>query len=297
MASSSPPEKALKMSKPKVAIVGAAGGIGQPLSLLLKLSPLVGELAVIDIVGTPGIAADLSHIDTSATVIGNEGADDMSQALRNADVVLCIAGRAQKPGMSRDDLFAFNARIVEGIAKQCAEVCPSAMICVVTNPVNAAVPIFSEVLKSAGCYDPRRIFGINTLDWVRARTFVAELKGLSVDDVTVPIVGGHSGPSILPLLSRTKPPMTFTAEEIESMTFKIQDAANVVINLKAGKGSSTLSIAYSTCHFATQLLEAMNGKPDVVETAYVKSEELPDVPYLATPLLLGVSVKCIVKGT
>ena len=291
MSSSPPSKKPRSMAKkPKVAVAGAAGGIGQPLSLLLKLSPLVGEVAVMDVVGTEGMAADLSHINTPGVVVGQTGSTtEAPETVWDADILVVLAGRAQKPGMTRDDLFTFNARIVEGIATYSAERCPNAMICIVTNPVNSMVPIFSEVLKKAGCYDPKRVFGINTLDSVRSRTFVAELKGLNVDDVIVNSVGGHSGPTILPLLSQTKPPVTFTPEEVELLTFKTQDAANVVINLKAGTGSSTLSIAYAMYHFVSRLIEAMNGKEGVVETAYVKSDEIPDLPYLATPVLLGVS--------
>lgn len=276
--------------KPKVVVVGAAGGIGQPLSMLLKLSPLVGDLGVVDVVGTEGMAADISHINKPGAVFGHPPTKDTPEPMRDADILVVLAGRAQRPGESRDDLFKFNARIVESIAKQAAEVCPRAMVCIVSNPVNSMVPVFSEVLKSRGCYDQRRVFGINTLDCVRSRTFVAELKGLDVEEVTVRCVGGHSGPTILPLLSQTKPATSFAEKEVEELTFKIQDAANVVINLKAGKGSSTLSIAYATYHFVSRLIEAMNGSKDVVETAYVKSDVIPELSYLATPLLLGVSL-------
>lgn len=98
----------------KVAVLGAAGGIGQPLSMLLKLSPEVDELACYDIVGTPGVASDLSHIPTNSKVTGslpspgswpprsNEG---LGEALSGSDVVVIPAGVPRKPGMTRDDLF------------------------------------------------------------------------------------------------------------------------------------------------------------------------------------------------
>ena len=293
MSSSSPPHKKQRPEdaprKPRVAVVGAAGGIGQPLSVLLKLCPLVGDLGLVDVVGTVGIAADLSHINTSGAVSGHEEASATPEPMRDADILVVLAGRAQKPGMTRDDLFKFNARIIETIANQTADLCPNAMICIVSNPVNSLVPVFSEVLKKRGCYDPRRVFGINTLDGVRSRTFVAELKGLKPEEVTVYSVGGHSGHTILPLLSQTQPQVSLTSEEIEALTLKIQDAANVVIKLK---GSSTLSIAYATYHFVSRLIEAMNGKEGVVETAYVRSDKVPDLTYLATPLQLGVCL-CI----
>lgn len=82
----------------KVAVAGASGGIGQPLSLLLKQSPIISELSLYDIVHTPGVAADLSHIDTPATVTGYNGAENLEKALQNADVVIIPAGVPRKPG-------------------------------------------------------------------------------------------------------------------------------------------------------------------------------------------------------
>ena len=102
----------------KVAVLGAAGGIGQPLSLLLKLCPQVSELSCYDIVGTPGVAADLSHIPSASTVTGSLPSPGswppshdtgLESALSGASVVVIPAGVPRKPGMTRDDLFNTNA--------------------------------------------------------------------------------------------------------------------------------------------------------------------------------------------
>ena len=82
---------------------------------------------------------------------------------------------------------------------------PQAIINIISNPVNSTVPITAEVLKAAGVYDPAKLMGVTTLDVVRANTFVAEAKGLNVADVDVPVVGGHAGTTILPLLSQARP--------------------------------------------------------------------------------------------
>jgi lactate/malate dehydrogenase, NAD binding domain len=87
----------------------AGGGIGQPLSLLLKMNKLVGELALYDIAGTPGVAADLSHCNTPVTVTAYMGADELGACLKGADLVVIPAGVPRKPGMTRDDLFNTNA--------------------------------------------------------------------------------------------------------------------------------------------------------------------------------------------
>ena len=85
-------------TKSKVAVLGASGGIGQPLSLLLKLNPLVSHLSLYDIVHTPGVAADLSHCSTNAIVTGHNGPDQLREALTGCDLVTIPAGVPRKPG-------------------------------------------------------------------------------------------------------------------------------------------------------------------------------------------------------
>ena len=100
----------------KVAVIGAAGGIGQPLSLLMKQSPYVDDLALFDVVNTPGVAADISHCSTNASVSGYTGPDEIGECLTGCDVVIIPAGVPRKPGMTRDDLFNTNASIVAGFS-------------------------------------------------------------------------------------------------------------------------------------------------------------------------------------
>ena len=81
-----------------------------------------------------------------------------------------------------------------------------AIVNIISNPVNSTVPIAAEIFKAAGTFDPKKLMGVTTLDVVRANTFVAEANGLDVKDVDVPVVGGHAGVTILPLLSQARPP-------------------------------------------------------------------------------------------
>ncbi len=136
-----------KATAAKVAVVGASGGIGQPLSMLLKLDPSIKELNLYDIVHTPGVAADLSHIPFPAKVTGFKGAESVEAALKGCDVIVVPAGVPRKPGMTRDDLFNINAGIVKTIAEAAAKVAPNACYLIISNPVNSTVPIFAEVLK------------------------------------------------------------------------------------------------------------------------------------------------------
>jgi malate dehydrogenase len=269
----------------KVCVLGAAGGIGQPLSLLLKLQlPAGSKLSLYDVAPfTPGVAVDLSHIPTDVAVTGFVG-DDVEAAMVDADIVVIPAGVPRKPGMSRDDLFGMNAGIIKKLITAGTKVCPNACYAIVTNPVNSTVAIAAEILKAAGVYDKRKLFGVTTLDIIRANTFVAELKGMSCNDVNVSVIGGHSGITILPLLSSIEG-VELTDAEIEALTPRIQEAGTEVVEAKAGAGSATLSMAQAAARFTTSLVAAMNGA-DVTECCYVQTGEGTD-SFHAQPVKLG----------
>lgn len=270
----------------KVVVLGAAGGIGQPLAMLMKLNPLVSNLVLYDIAGTPGVAADVSHINTRAKVVGYAADKELGKALEGADVVIIPAGVPRKPGMTRDDLFNINAGIVKSLASAISQYCPNALVNMISNPVNSTVPIAAEVFKKAGTYDPKRLFGVTTLDVVRARTFYAGKAGLAVEEVNVPVVGGHAGITILPLFSQATPAANLQEEDLKALTKRTQDGGTEVVEAKAGKGSATLSMAYAGAIFADACLKGLNGVPDVVECSYVESN-VTELPFFASKVRLG----------
>ena len=280
----------------KVALLGASGGIGQPLSLLLKLNPMISELALYDIkqAATPvvGVAADVSHINTRSKVTGYAGDEEIQACLTGCSTVVITAGVPRKPGMTRDDLFKINAKIVKGLAEACAKHCPKAMILVITNPVNSTVPIVSEVFKKAGVYDAKRIVGVTTLDVLRANTFVAEKNGADPRVQDVPVVGGHAGETIVALLSQTNPGLSAPQPEIEAIDKHVQDAGTEVVEAKGGAGSATLSMAYAAAECTKSVLMGLSGVKQIA-CAYVNVQEykLPgvDTEYFASKVEFGPS--------
>ena len=263
----------------KVAVVGASGGIGQPLALLLKLDPQVTQLSLYDVVRTPGVASDISHCNTPAKTTGFVGPDDIGKALEGADIVVIPAGVPRKPGMTRDDLFNTNASIVKGIAESCAKKCPKAMFLVISNPVNSTVPLFAEILKKHGVYDKKRLFGVTTLDVVRANTFVSDNLKKDVTGTRVSVIGGHAGTTILPLLSQQT--AKFSQADLEALTHRIQFGGDEVVQAKDGAGSATLSMAYAGHVFTNRLMAAMKGEKNVVECTFVENN-LTKAPFFAT---------------
>ncbi|MCJ1481592.1 hypothetical protein MMC06_001751 [Schaereria dolodes] len=284
----------------KAVVLGASGGIGQPLSLLLKACPYLDELSLYDVVNTPGVTADLSHISSVAKITGYLPKDDgLKHALTGADVVLIPAGIPRKPGMTRDDLFKINAGIVRDLVKGIAEHCPKAFILVISNPVNSTVPIAAEIMKKAGVFDPKRLFGVTTLDVVRAETFVQDITGERDPSKTViPVIGGHSGETIVPLFSLAKPVVKIPEDKLDALVSRVQYGGDEVVKAKDGAGSATLSMAYAGFRFAEKVIKAQKGEKGIVEATFIHLSGIPGgetiaketgTDYFSVPVELGPS--------
>ncbi|KAF9074683.1 NAD-malate dehydrogenase [Rhodocollybia butyracea] len=274
----------------KVTVLGAGGGIGQPLSLLLKLDPLVSNLSLYDIRGAPGVAADVSHVDTSSEVTGY-AAEHLDAALEGTKVVVIPAGVPRKPGMTRDDLFNTNASIVRDLAAAIGRVAPTAHILVISNPVNSTVPIVAATLEKAGVFDPARLFGVTTLDVVRASRFLASVSDSSPSECNVPVIGGHSGPTIVPLLSQLSRGKRLQGEDYDKLVYRIQFGGDEVVKAKDGAGSATLSMAYAGAKFTGLLLRGLSGEKGVITPTFVKSPLFADrgIDFFSSPVELGVN--------
>lgn len=263
----------------KVTVVGASGGIGQPLSLLMKLNPHVSELALYDVRLAEGVAKDLSHISTNAVCTGYTK-DEIGQALSGANVVIIPAGVPRKPGMSRDDLFKINAGIIKNIISAVGIYAPSARVLIISNPVNSTVPIAVETLKAMGKYQPGNIMGVTTLDVVRAETFLADyLTAKKVGSLTKPfdktkmhqdvtVIGGHSGNTIIPVITK-KVLINSLADSYKEFVHRVQFGGDEVVKAKDGAGSATLSMALAGYRFAEEILKSLQKEKTQVIPTFV----------------------------
>jgi len=187
------------MKRAKISIIGA-GNVGATTAQWCAAEEL-GDIILLDIPQTEGMpkgkALDLMQaapiVGFDADVRGTTSYEDTVAS----DVVVITAGIARKPGMSRDDLLATNARIVTAVAEQVRKTSPQAAVIVVSNPLDAMV---QRVYQETG-FPPHRVMGqAGALDTARFRTFVAMELGVSVQDVTAMLLGGH-GDTMVPLAS------------------------------------------------------------------------------------------------
>lgn len=228
-----------------------------------------------------GIATDLSHICTAAAV---ESYDEMnlSHALNNAAIVVVSAGMPRKPGTCTDQLLLDNAKVATVLAKEISKSCPDALLAFITSPVNMIVPIVAKQLMEEDAYDPGRLFGVTTLDVVRAKTIIGESIGVDPLQVSIPVVGGRGGETTLPLVSQSHPKFNGTPVERVEVVQRIQEAGIQVAKIKA----ITLSMAYAGANFVNSLLRALNNEKNVIECAFVQSD-VSEAQFLASPVLLG----------
>ncbi len=182
------------MARKKIALIGA-GNIGGTLALLAGLKDL-GDIVLFDIAdGLPqGKALDLFQASPVEGFDSKITGGNDYKIIKGADVVIVTAGVARKPGMSRDDLLGINTSVMGSVGAAIKKQCPRAFVICITNPLDAMV----WVLQQASGVPVHKIVGMaGVLDSARFRTFLAEEMGVSVEDVSAFVLGGH-GDTMVP---------------------------------------------------------------------------------------------------
>lgn len=180
----------------KITVIGA-GNVGATVAQQLAYQELANEVVLVDIAeGIPqGKGLDLLE---AMPILGSDTyvhGTNSYEPTRDSDIVIITAGLARKPGMSRDDLLAANAKIVASCAEQAVAQSPNALLILVSNPLDVMTYLTWRVTKL-----PReRVIGMaGVLDTARYRAFIAMEVGCSVEDIQALLMGGH-GDSMVPL--------------------------------------------------------------------------------------------------
>nr|XP_012142919.1 PREDICTED: probable malate dehydrogenase, mitochondrial [Megachile rotundata] len=271
----------------KVAVLGAACNTGNCLSLFLKQSSLIDELAIYDSKCTRGLSLDLSHIDTKCKVSAYDSSEkNLQETLEGAKIVMIIAnqtiGNEQK-----SETLKQNADILSDLLPNVIKFCPQAMLAVAMDPINSLIPLTMEMYKRAGVYNPNRIFGITSLNCVRANTFVAEVIGIEPECVVVPVIGGACSNTCVPLLSHAKPCNKLSEQEARKLTHAMRTADEKIASISKRKDRICFALAFGAARFCMSLCKALRHQSGVVECAYVRSCLVPELTYFAAPLELG----------
>ena len=176
------------MARNKIALIGA-GQIGGTLALLAGLKEL-GDVVLFDIVdGVPqGKALDIAEASPVEGFDAKLAGASSYEAIAGSDVVIVTAGVPRKPGMSRDDLLGINLKVMEAVGNGLKQYAPDAFVICITNPLDAMV----WALQKFSGLPANKVVGMaGVLDSARFRYFLSEEFGVSVQDVTAFVLGGH----------------------------------------------------------------------------------------------------------
>ena len=286
------------MRRAKITIVGA-GNVGATTAHWCAAAAL-GDIVLVDIPATEempkGKALDLRQ---ASPIVGFDaditGATDYGPT-ENSDVVVITAGIPRKPGMSRDDLLATNAKIVTAVTEQIKQTSPKATIIVVSNPLDAMV----QRAWTVSGFPPQRVIGqAGVLDTARYRTFLAMELGVSVEDVSALLMGGH-GDTMVPIPSCTSVggiPVTqlLDSSRLEEIVERTRHGGAEIVGLLK-TGSAYFAPAAAT----TQMVEAIvrDKKRLLPCAAFCQEEYGVGGYYVGVPVVLGTNgVERIVELT
>ena len=272
----------------KVTVVGA-GNVGANCALRIAGKELA-DVVLVDVVeGVPqGKGLDILQ---SGPVEGYDvsitGANDYGPTA-GSDIIVITAGFPRKPGMSRDDLLIANYEVVKSATEQAIKESPDAILILVTNPLDAMCWTALKVSK----LPKSRVIGMaGVLDTARFRTFIAQELGVSMENVTAMVLGGH-GDTMVPLARLTSVsgiPLTELLDQaaIDRLVDRARNGgAEIVKYLKTG------SAYYAPSAAAVEMVESiLKDKKKVLPCAALLEGE-----YGIKDLFVGVPVKLGAKG-
>jgi len=275
------------MGRAKITIVGA-GNVGSTCAVWAAAKEL-GDIVLVDIPQTEGMprgkALDLMQAGPiegfDCNVVGTNGYDETA----GSDVIVITAGVPRKPGMTRDELLDTNKGVVESVTKQAVAVSPNAVIIVVTNPLDA----MAYVAWKASGFPAQRVVGqAGILDTARFRTFIAMELGVSVEDISTLLLGGH-GDAMVPLPRYTTVggiPLTqlLPKERIDELVQRTRVGGGEIVKLL-----KTGSAYYAPAAATVQMVEAIvkDKKRLLPCSAYCDKEYGVGGFFVGVPVILG----------
>ena len=275
------------MSRKKIALIGG-GQIGGNLALLAAQKEL-GDIIIFDIPKSEGMvkgkALDLMQLrphdghDSNIT-----GSSDWSD-LKDTDVFIITAGIPRKPGMNREDLLDINLSIIKNVAENIKIQAPNSFVIVISNPLDAMVYAFHKVSG----FPKNQVVGMaGALDSARFRTFIAMETGLSVQDVTCMVLGGH-GDTMVPITRLATVggvPVTdlISAQRLKEIEDRTRVAGGEIVKL-FGNGSAYYAPAQSAIEMAESFIR---DKKRVIPCAALCEGEFDIKGYfIGVPTVIG----------
>uniref|UniRef100_A0A1A9ZL47 Malate dehydrogenase, mitochondrial n=1 Tax=Glossina pallidipes TaxID=7398 RepID=A0A1A9ZL47_GLOPL len=271
----------------KVCVVGANGVIGRHLALYMKMNSAVLNLTLYDTEEIEGLREDISHIDYNPWVFAHSGEKELHQAVDCSQLVIVVCGCRKQDEVDDNKLFETNAPIVMKIMDAIMESnAKQPFVHIITEPVNTLVPLAALTMQKYDHYDERKLSGSTSIDLMRARLMYAEFLHVDPYKVKLPVIGGRSEKTIIPLLSVREPSENMSKEERDKFLKRLRMADMDVMNAKCGEASAQFSVAVAASRFCYSVVEAICRK-SVKDVAFIPCKTIrEDVDYFSTRFVL-----------
>ncbi len=225
------------MARNKIALIGA-GNIGGTLAHLVGLKEL-GDVVLFDVAGGVAAGKALDLMQSGSVDLFDSrmtGGSDYA-AIAGSDVVIVTAGFPRMPGMSRDDLLAKNAGVINQVADGIKAHCPNAFVIVITNPLDVMV---WQLQQRSGLPANKVVGMAGVLDSARFKLFLAHEFNVSVEDVTAFVLGGH-GDTMVPL-TRYSTVAGIPIPDLIEMGWTTQDKIDAICARTANGGGEIVKL-------------------------------------------------------
>ncbi|XP_076244971.1 malate dehydrogenase, mitochondrial [Calliopsis andreniformis] len=269
----------------KVCIIGG-GKVSLYAAVLIKQSRLIKRVHLVDTKNSlVSAVSDASHIDTSARLKYFKK-KYVKQALKDANIIALMD--ETDPDMTitcPKAQFEAAALYAQTMADQMVQYCSESLVAVFARPVTAMLPMISEVYKLAGWWDPDRIIGSTSFDRMRMEAITANLLDLNPAFLSVPMIGGADPYTIVPILSRASPANQFTNAQQEMLLQYFRGADQEVANIESRQ--MIFSSAAAAARLILALAGGLSGCPNIITSAYVRSNVLPVCKFFTNELQFG----------
>ena len=276
--------------KKKITLIGA-GQIGGTLAHLIALKDLA-NVVLFDVAAgiAKGKALDIAQSSPVNGFNVNLSGTDNYEDTKNSDVIIITAGVPRKPGMTRDDLLGINLKIIKQVAEGIKKTSPNAFVICITNPLDAMV----WALKEFSGLPHEKVVGMaGVLDSSRFRYFISEATGVSVQDISAFVLGGH-GDTMVPLV-RYSTVGGIPLPDIVAMGILSQDALDNIVQRTRDGGAEivgllkTGSAYYAPASSAIQMAESYlyDSKRLLPCAAFVDGQYNLNGIYVGVPVVIG----------
>lgn len=268
-------------------MIGAASEVASNVALLLKHNDHISQLNLFDDdERVKGVAAELQQIPGRPHIQSFFGDVNLPSAIDNSKLILMINNNVTRPSNTLEQDVAINSLGIKRLCKAIANRNPNVFLAIYTHRLNSILPLASALLFKNDVYDAQKVIGITNIDTARSRSLAAQVLKVDPGLLKIPVIGGHSVDTVVPLFSNICPThLSIEASQANMLTCMVRKAPGEVLSRKNNTQPDTLAMAWAIGEFVNALLKAILGEV-IVFNCYCANPHF-GTRYFAGPCIIG----------